>query len=184
VIHIINWDKYQSEYHQKRNKQADKWKNKSKKSVRVTESVSEMSVTNDVIEGEGEGEVEEKSKSLVPSAHKKRSTLPLDFQLTPDLRAFAIDQGVQDPHTEFSAFRDYHQARGSVFRDWPAAWRTWARNYSKFRRNANEQNTRKSFDAIRTEKNEIALKRANENIELRNREASGSIPERTEPDKH
>jgi uncharacterized protein YdaU (DUF1376 family) len=126
----------------------------------------------------------EKSKSLVPSAHKKRSTLPLNFQLTPDLRAFAITQGMNFPEMaddEFEAFCDFHKSKGSVFRDWPAAWRTWARNYSKFRRNGNEQNSRKSFDAIREENNKNALRQVLEHHRSVTAQTGGSTPERTQP---
>ena len=34
--------------------------------------------------------------------------------------------------TEYEKFRDYHLARGSVMKDWFAAWRTWTRNAIKF----------------------------------------------------
>jgi hypothetical protein len=33
---------------------------------------------------------------------------------------------------ETAQFLDYHRARGSVFKDWAAAWRTWMRNAAKF----------------------------------------------------
>ena len=35
-------------------------------------------------------------------------------------------------HKEFSAFRDHHAAKGSTFKDWQAAFRTWIRNAVKF----------------------------------------------------
>lgn len=35
-------------------------------------------------------------------------------------------------HQEFAAFRDHHTAKGSLFRDWQAAFRTWLRNAVKF----------------------------------------------------
>jgi hypothetical protein len=33
---------------------------------------------------------------------------------------------------EFERFADYHRAKGSVFANWDAAWRTWVRNGIKF----------------------------------------------------
>lgn len=36
--------------------------------------------------------------------------------------------------TEIRQFVDHHRARGNVFRDWLAAWRTWERNAVKFQR--------------------------------------------------
>jgi hypothetical protein len=33
---------------------------------------------------------------------------------------------------ETEQFLDYHRAKGSVFKDWIAAWRTWMRNAARF----------------------------------------------------
>jgi replisome organiser protein len=71
VIYILNWQKYQSEYHQKRNRAADKGTNKKKfgkKSAAKSESVSEMSAESKPIgrplevEVEVEGDVEEEGE--------------------------------------------------------------------------------------------------------------------------
>lgn len=32
---------------------------------------------------------------------------------------------------EWEHFEDYHRAHGSLMADWPAAWRTWCRNWRK-----------------------------------------------------
>lgn len=37
-----------------------------------------------------------------------------------------------DAAREAERFRDHHASRGSRFRDWPAAWRTWTRNAMEF----------------------------------------------------
>lgn len=39
-----------------------------------------------------------------------------------------------DLATEFATFTDYHRSRGSVFKDWDAALRTWLRNARRFQR--------------------------------------------------
>lgn len=39
----------------------------------------------------------------------------------------------EDIRNEADQFRDHHHARGSTFKDWDAAWRTWVRNAIKFR---------------------------------------------------
>lgn len=44
----------------------------------------------------------------------------------PDLAETITDQAAQ--------FRDHHAKEGSRFADWPAAWRTWARNALRFTR--------------------------------------------------
>jgi hypothetical protein len=57
---------------------------------------------------------------------------PEDFAVTAELRTWAVDGGVGDVDRETLAFADYHRAKGTVFRDWHAAWRTWMRNAVKF----------------------------------------------------
>jgi hypothetical protein len=37
-----------------------------------------------------------------------------------------------NPFQQQAAFKDYHVAKGSVFKDWQAAFRTWLRNSVKF----------------------------------------------------
>jgi hypothetical protein len=57
---------------------------------------------------------------------KPRTALPEDFQ--PNERAMELAKGYGlNIHKEMAAFRDFHTANGSVFRDWQAAFRTWLR---------------------------------------------------------
>lgn len=46
----------------------------------------------------------------------------------------AYNRGFSDAdiRSEAEAFRDYHLARGTTFKDWNAAWRTWLGNARKF----------------------------------------------------
>lgn len=65
-----------------------------------------------------------------PRPHRRRATrLPDDFTVTDGMRAWAADNvpGV-DVDRELAQFRDHHTAKGSAFKDWAAAWRTWMRN--------------------------------------------------------
>lgn len=72
-------------------------------------------------------------KAIAPSAPAKRaSQMPDGFDLTDEMRQFAREHGVADPAYQFAAFCDYHRSKGSTFKDWPAAWRTWCRNAKKF----------------------------------------------------
>lgn len=72
-------------------------------------------------------------KAIAPSAPAKRaSQVPDGFDLTDEMRQFARQNGVADPAAEFAAFCDYHRSKGSTFKDWLAAWRTWVRNARKF----------------------------------------------------
>jgi uncharacterized protein YdaU (DUF1376 family) len=70
-----------------------------------------------------------------PKATPKRNrgtTLPSDFALTEERQGYALQRGIADPADAFGAFSDHHTARGSVFKDWDAAWRTWCRNARRF----------------------------------------------------
>lgn len=49
-----------------------------------------------------------------------------------DLGAWSRLWGIDLNHPEAAAFVDYHQARGTTFKDWSAGWRTWQRNAKKF----------------------------------------------------
>lgn len=71
-------------------------------------------------------------KGVVP---RKRATQAPDlFPLTDDLREWGKQHcpSVVDPASETRQFLDYHRAKGSTFKDWTAAWRTWMRNAEKF----------------------------------------------------
>jgi hypothetical protein len=57
---------------------------------------------------------------------------PDDFTLNPELRLCATNRGITNPDEEWEAFKDYHEAHGSRFVSWNAAWRTWCRNSQRF----------------------------------------------------
>lgn len=61
-------------------------------------------------------------------------TIPDDFEVTEALRETARKLGLSDVSidAETEQFRDYHAARGTRFKDWAAAWRTWMRNVIKY----------------------------------------------------
>lgn len=68
-------------------------------------------------------------------ARKRATTAPSDFAITDRLRAWARDKvipGDLAEHTE--RFLNYHRAKGSAFKDWDAAWRTWMLNELRFAR--------------------------------------------------
>ena len=73
--------------------------------------------------------------SRQPRAPRQKPGMPIDPSWQPDSAgiAFAVDRGIEDLPGEVQHFRDHHLARGSVMRDWPAAWRTWCSNDQKFR---------------------------------------------------
>jgi hypothetical protein len=58
--------------------------------------------------------------------------LPEDFRPTDDHEHLAADLGL-NLQAEFVKFKDHHAAKGSTFKDWSAALRTWLRNAAAFR---------------------------------------------------
>lgn len=81
------------------------------------------------------------SKSKSPKERKVRRGVPDGFPFEPDL-SWATDLWAKRGRTDLLAgmddqaaqFRDHHQQHGKSMADWPAAWRTWARNALKFTR--------------------------------------------------
>jgi hypothetical protein len=61
-------------------------------------------------------------------ARKRAHALPDDFQVTELMAAWARKEcpGI-DIKAETEKFKDWHRAKGSLFKDWAAAWRTWMR---------------------------------------------------------
>lgn len=68
------------------------------------------------------------------AARTKATSAPDLFPLTDDLRDWGREHcpHVADPIAETRQFLDHHRAKGSTFKDWTAAWRTWMRNAEKF----------------------------------------------------
>lgn len=66
------------------------------------------------------------ARGACPRAVRRPCALPADFSLTEARRAKALAKAPGcDVELWFDHFRNHHQARGSVFKDWDAAWRTW-----------------------------------------------------------
>lgn len=67
-------------------------------------------------------------------ARKRATTLPDDFQVTPTMIKWADGFGLSGDRIKAATdhFKDHHTAKGSTFKDWSAAWRTWIRNEIKF----------------------------------------------------
>ena len=65
---------------------------------------------------------------------KRASEMPLSFELSKAMRAYAESKGVSEIDDVFEGFCSYHRAKGSTFVDWSAAWQTWVRNHLKFQK--------------------------------------------------
>lgn len=57
--------------------------------------------------------------------------LPDDFQPNEAAQRLAAERGL-DLVAELAAFGDHHAAKGTMFKDWQAGFRTWLRNASRF----------------------------------------------------
>lgn len=74
---------------------------------------------------------QEKAQRKTSGTPQRGCQLPADFY--PDATGvdLAESTGV-NLAIELPKFADHHRAKGSVMKDWQAAWRTWARNSVKF----------------------------------------------------
>lgn len=62
---------------------------------------------------------------------KRATARPADFRPT-DAHVSLAEELKVDLRAEWPKFCDFHDAKGSTFRDWPAALRTWIRNAVKY----------------------------------------------------
>ena len=73
------------------------------------------------------------SEPAPASSRSRGCQLPSDFRSAERvLIDYAASLGVFDPAAELDQFCDHHTAKGSIFKDWTAAWRTWCRNALKY----------------------------------------------------
>lgn len=67
------------------------------------------------------------------SPQRSRTGRPDPFEVTDAMRDWAKAQTpAVDVDAETLQFVDHHDAKGSRFRDWVAAWRTWMRNAQRY----------------------------------------------------
>ena len=67
------------------------------------------------------------------TTQKKAVEAPTNLEITDAMTAWAKTNGVVvDLVVETEQFLDHHRAKGSTFKDWVSAWRTWMRNSIKF----------------------------------------------------
>jgi hypothetical protein len=79
---------------------------------------------------ESRGEAEERQKIDCADAPKRKSLVPEGWEPTNELIASLEAEGLQKEKilSEVPKFRDHHRSRGTLFRDFPAAFRNWMRN--------------------------------------------------------
>lgn len=77
----------------------------------------------------------------------KKRTWPFDdgYQMTAEMRQYALEHGVFDPEDEFMAWKLYCLQHAPKYVDWNAAWQTRCRNYHKFSGNGSGKGEEKSW---------------------------------------
>lgn len=98
------------------------------------ERTHELTTTTSTVRDKGESPLKPPRKSADPPA----SRLPADWQPTPDLIDFALNEGLthDDVRRELGKFRDHWaSATGARARksDWSACWRNWVRKAAEDR---------------------------------------------------
>lgn len=73
-------------------------------------------------------------KSSTSGRGKRATAVPDIFPITDAMNEWGRQNcpAVLDPQAETRQFLDHHRAKGSTFRDWTAAWRTWMGNAQKY----------------------------------------------------
>lgn len=82
---------------------------------------------------------DELAKQAKKARQKQGCVIPENWEPRPAEVAMAIRFGL-DPASEAAHFRDHHEARGTLFKDWDAGFRTWLRNGAKFRSQSKNSN--------------------------------------------
>ncbi|MFD1839123.1 helix-turn-helix domain-containing protein [Paracidovorax cattleyae] len=72
-----------------------------------------------------------RSAAAAPAKPSRGSTLPTGFEPDQTAADMAARSGI-DLQAELANFLDHHTARGTIFKDWQAAFRTWLRNAVRF----------------------------------------------------
>lgn len=70
------------------------------------------------------------SVAKAPVSARTSQRAPLQFHVTPQMHQwFSALEGSETLNLlqETEQFLDHHRARGTLFKDWTAAWRTWMR---------------------------------------------------------
>ena len=73
--------------------------------------------------------LEEKEKPFVAPKARPSKKPPADFAITPEMVAWASENGILRLHAETEAFRDHEFATAKS--DWVATWRNWMRRASR-----------------------------------------------------
>lgn len=90
----------------------------------------------------------EKSQGKTSGPPKRAVQLPKDFVPDATCVELAVSLG-RSASAELPAFADFHRSKGSTFKDWQSAFRTWLRNSVKFGPPASATASTHAFDPCR-----------------------------------
>jgi len=84
-----------------------------------------------ILRAEPDTDTEPETKKI--GRARRATQAPTHLLVTADMREWAEKAQVRVPlDAETEKFLDFHRAKGSTFKDWHAAWRTWMRNSLKW----------------------------------------------------
>ncbi len=117
----------------------DNFKSADEPSMVDSHAVDALPVEPSIYKEQREQSNEEEKKDIIslaaPIRQKKicPTRCPDSLALTPEMLSWGQSNVPSiNPTLETANFLDHHRARGTVFVDWIAAWRTWMRNAVKF----------------------------------------------------
>jgi hypothetical protein len=117
---ICNYEAYQKPWDSNRDTKRDTKRDKSKEGVNEREN----------------------TKAIPASPKHKSASVPAGFKIEESMLAWASQHVPSvNVESETASFLDHHTAKGSTFRDWTAAWRTWMRNSQKWQKPSYHQET-------------------------------------------
>lgn len=68
---------------------------------------------------------------------ERGSRIDPEWQPTPDLVQYAVDQGITDVPATVVEFVDYYVTHNKIMLQWPRVWQRWCRNQKNFRKPTN-----------------------------------------------
>lgn len=123
---------------------AQKGKSKQKQGRHNANAMPEQCQTE--CQPEPEPDIKDNTNVLFKKPTKRATAIRDDWSLSERSRQDAIDRqfSAEEINHEANQFRDYHLAKGSTYKNWDAAWRTWLGNSRKFARGPANQSGRKN----------------------------------------
>lgn len=157
LIEIIDFDLHQQGLHKRRSRRFPSFRELPGTSGNFP---AEVELEVELLEGELEIEYppcippEGEPQKIKPN---RSCVIPTDFPLSDSLRSWAIKAGpTLNITVELDQFKDYHLAKGSLMKNWDAAFRTWIRNAIKFSKGGNNSRPETSIGVAETYKRQLA----------------------------